>query len=115
MTKEEEIGEVSLMEEGMRTAIARSTAAENSDMMEVGRKRKAPEELMNYSSTQLVQLRTRRRLVVKLDDSKSEEEPSSTVDPCASCCSSNGSTEHNKETPKFVDLEVHKYSNEIEI
>lgn len=102
MTKCDEIGEVTLVE----LAIARSSSSEDHGKAvtaEVGRKRKAVAGELDCSSAS--QTRSRRSLVVKLDNSNFGKEESSSNDPCASCCSSNGSTELDKEISKFVDLE----------
>lgn len=101
MTKCEEIGEVALVE----VARAPSSSSEEAKAVtaEVGKKRKAVAGELDRSSAS--QRRSPRNLVVQLDDFNFGKEELSSNDPCASCCSSNGSTELDKEISKFVDLE----------
>lgn len=106
MTKCEEIGKVALVE----LAIPPSSEEDGKAVTaEVGRKRKAVAGELDCSSVSLK--RSRRSLVVKLDDSNFGKEESSSNDPCASCCSSNASTELDKEISKFSDLEVRSKLN----
>lgn len=104
MRKCKEIGEVALM---TRARAAASVSAE------AGRKRKVSRgEELSCSSRSLVQLRRRRRLFVSTttttENSTEKAASSNSNDPYASCCSSNGSTELDKDSSN-VDLEVNKF------
>lgn len=103
MRKCKEIGEVAVM---TRARAAASVSAE------AGRKRKVSRgEELSCSSRSLVQLRRRRRLFVSTattENSTEKAASSNSNDPYASCCSSNGSTEMDKDASN-VDLEVNKF------
>lgn len=86
-----------------------ATAVGEMEATAAGRKRKVYSGESEVSESS-IQLKARRLADVAVGNSASPASSGSLScdEALASCCSSNGSSELEKETSKFVDLEVHR-------